>query len=186
MADIRIVTGFDLGDTVADWLLLPNGSLDESEELANYVCVALMSDALADPTEVLPNPDSNDRRGWWGDLDAKAIWQGWPLGCKNWLLERAKMGDVNSFEGDTVVRAEDYVRTALQPMIDMKMCSAINVQAWRQGRDRIYVRVTVYRGPSAEVDLLFQDLWQQMTVTPLGNQWGYSTSPLAIPQPSGP
>jgi phage gp46-like protein len=176
MSDIRIVSHADLSETVADWLLLSNGTLDESEELANYAKVALMTDALAATTEVLPDPQSSDRRGWWGDMDAQTIWRGWPIGCKNWLLERAKISDLNSFEGDTVVRAEDYTRTALQPMIDLQMCSAIDVHAWRAGPaiDRIYVRVIIYRGPDVEVDLIFQDLWQDMVVVPIRGQFGYA------------
>jgi phage gp46-like protein len=157
--DVRIVSSASLRGTVADWLLLPTGNLDESGELANYAKLALMTDRLADNDEVLPDPDSTDRRGWWGDMDAGAIWQGWPIGTKNWLLTRAKIADVYAWEGDTVVRAENYTRAALQPMIDRKMCSAIVVQATRIGRERIDVAVTIYRGPQTAIQLIFQDMW---------------------------
>jgi phage gp46-like protein len=39
----------------------------------NTVKLALLTDAIADPADILPDPDSNDRRGWWGDLDAETI-----------------------------------------------------------------------------------------------------------------
>jgi len=145
--------------TIADWLLLPDGTLDESQELANLVKVALMTDALAGPDDVLPDPDSTDRRGWWGDYQADQIWDGWPVGTKNWLLLRAKISDPYSLEGDTVLRAEQYTRQALQPLVGKRICSRIDVQAQRVGVERIDVLVVVYRGPQPEIALQFQDLW---------------------------
>jgi phage gp46-like protein len=195
MADIRIVSSATLADTVADWSLLPDGTLDESEELANYARVALMTDATALPTDVLPDPDSDDRLGWWGDMDAQTIWNGWPIGCKNWLLRRAKISDPNSAEGDTVVRAQNYTQAALQPMVSLGMCSAIEVYAYRASDvdntariDQINVLARIYRGSLPEIDLLFQDLWQDMMITPIRNQWGYRGTPQLLPPlmpPSG-
>ena len=109
--------------------------------------VAVGTDALADLNEPLPDLDSEDRRGWWGDLDAEAIWGGWPIGSKNWLLMRAKISDKLSWEGDTVVRAKAYNRAALQPFIDRRICSRIEVEAVRVGRDEIDVHIVMYRGP---------------------------------------
>jgi phage gp46-like protein len=163
-----------LRETVADWLLLPNGNLDQRDELANYCKVALMSDALSDVGEELPDPDSDDRRGWWGDMQADVIWQGWPIGTKNWLLSRAKIADVHSAQGDTVSRAENYTRSALLPLIQMKLCSNIDVTAMRVGVERIDVRVVVYRGPTPEVNLVFQDLWNQMRIETPSNPYGYN------------
>jgi phage gp46-like protein len=142
LPDVRIVSKADLQQTVADWLLLPTGALDENEELANYVKVALMTDALSNAFEVRPDPDSDDRRGWWGDLDAETIWRGWPIGCKNWLLTRAKITDSSAGQGDTAVRAENYCREALNPLIEMRLCSAIDVAATRVGLERIDVAIT--------------------------------------------
>lgn len=174
MSDPRIVSVADLRGTVADWRLLSNGFLDETQELANYVKVALMSDRLSDPDEVRPDPDSDDRRGWWGDLDARAIWKGWPIGCRNWLLTRAKITDVQSWEGATVVRAENYTRDALQAMVDLNMCSFIDVRATRVDVDRIDVSVIIYRGNVPEIELLFQDLWRQIQVVEVLSPYGAS------------
>jgi len=173
MADVRIVSSASLRETVADWLLLRTGNLDQRQELANYVKVALMTDALSDVAEIRPDPDSDDRRGWWGDMDAGIIWRGWPIGTKNWLLERAKISDGYSWEGDTVVRAETYTRNAVQPLVNMKMCSAVEVQAERVGRERIDVRVVFWRGPLAEIELVFQDIWAAIPTEPMFSpyQW---------------
>lgn len=174
-SDIRIVSSATLRETVADWLLLPSGTLDERQVLANYVKIALMTDKLSDPDEIRPDPDSDDRRGWWGDMDADSIWHGWPIGTKNWLLERAKLSDVYAWEGDTLFRAENYTREAVQPLVKMRMCSGITVTAERIGLERIDVRVTMYRGPIVAVDLLFQDLWAAMVSEPMLSPYRWST-----------
>jgi phage gp46-like protein len=157
--DIHIVNKANLAGVWDDWLLNDLGILDETDVLANVVKVALMTDRRADLREILPDPDSSDRRGWWGDLDAEVIWDGWPIGCRNWLLTRAKITPPQSSEGATVVRAEEYTRLALQPLIDKNMCTAIDVFVERVGLDRIDVQVKIYRGPRDEIELQFQDLW---------------------------
>lgn len=175
MPDIRIVSKFDWRETIADWLLLPNGLLDEREELCNYVKVALMTDMLSDVSEIRPDPDSDDRRGWWADYQAKIIWPGaTAIGCKNWLLTRAKINDSPSMEGPTVMRAETYTREALQPLLAMKMCTHIDVRAERVDVDRIDVGIVIYRGDLPEVALLFQDLWNAMRIDPLDSPYGGS------------
>jgi phage gp46-like protein len=70
--DIRLVQNniFPAYSVTVDWSLLPNGTLDDTQALATAVIVALGTNALATDTDVLPDPDSNDRCGWWGDLDA--------------------------------------------------------------------------------------------------------------------
>jgi phage gp46-like protein len=150
-----------LPGTLADWLQTPLG-LSEEEELATAVRVALLTDALASPTDILPDPDSTDRRGWWGDLDAEEIWGGWPIGCKNWILMRSKIADSNSMEGSTVMRAEQYTRDALRPFIIKRIASAIDVKAQRVGRQEIHVYVTIYRGPLRAIQLSFAYLWNQV------------------------
>jgi phage gp46-like protein len=154
----------ELPGTLMDWVLSSEG-LSEEEELATAVRVAIGTDALASITDVLPDPDSTDRRGWWGDLDAEEIWNGWPIGCKNWLLMRAKIADANSVEGATVMRAEQYTRAALQPFLDRKIASAVSVKAQRVGRQEIDVFVTMYRGPLIAIQLRFAYLWDQVVVS---------------------
>ena len=161
MSDLRLKQTYSLEGVTMDLLLRDNGTLDEREELATAVRVALGTDALADIDEILPDPDSTDRRGWWGDLDAKSLWNGWNIGCKNWLLTRAKITGPDSFEGSTLARAEAYTRNALQWFIDNNVCSRIDVVARQTELQRIEVNVTIYRGPLAEIDLQYQMLWEE-------------------------
>ncbi len=91
--DVRIVQNnqYPAYDVTLDWSLLPNGTLDDTKALATAVTIALGTNALADPSEPLPDPDSTDRGGWWGDMDAELIWNAWPIGSKLWLLRRSKI-----------------------------------------------------------------------------------------------
>lgn len=161
MTDVRIKeTQENLEAVTMDFLLLDSGLLDEREEMATSVRVALGTDRLAAVDEVLPDLDSTDRRGWWGDLDAEEIWSGWPIGCKNWLLTRAKITEAQSREGSTLQRARQYTKDALQPFIDKKVATLINTSAVRTELNRIEVTATIFRGPLAEIDLRYQILWQ--------------------------
>jgi phage gp46-like protein len=159
MTDIRVINVTNLEGIWADWLLKPDNTLDESQELANIVKVALLTFALADTDDVLPDPDSTDRCGWWGDLDATTIWGGWPIGAKIWLLSRAKITPAEASEGATLARAEQYCRAALRPMITNQLCSRIDVTAMRNGVEQIDVWIKIYRGPLLQIELRFQNLW---------------------------
>jgi phage gp46-like protein len=163
MPDIRLVD-LNIPSPVRvtfDWLQRPDGMLDETQELASAMGVALATDALADIDETLPDPDSDDRRGWWGDLDADVIWNGWPIGSKLWLLERAKIVDENALEGATLGRAWRYISDAVRPFLDAQIASRYEVVVERTGLETISAVVTLYRGPLAAIQLRFQSLWNE-------------------------
>lgn len=162
MPDIRLVPIATPNIVTLDWLQTPSGLIDETAELTTAVIVALCSDALAAETEVLPDPNSSDRRGWWGDHQADVIWGGWPIGSKLWLLTRAKILDQNAREGATVARVETYIRQALQPFVDNGICSRFTVTASQTSIQRIDAAVTLYRGPKSAVSLQFQALWGEL------------------------
>jgi phage gp46-like protein len=172
MADVRLKSqliglqrdelGIGLHAISMDFLLKDDGLLDESEQLATAVRVALGTDRLARSDEILPDPDSLDRRGWWGDLDANEIWNGWDIGTRNWLLTRAKITPVNAEEGGTLQRARDYTLEALQPFIDKRIISHVEIEAKRVDVERIEVHCILYRGPRLEIDLRYQLLWDEL------------------------
>jgi len=164
MADVRIINVTNLEGIWADWLLKPDAMLDETEELVNIVKMALLTYALADVDDILPNPDSTDRCGWWGDFEAETIWDGWPIGAKLWLLKRSKITPAEAKEGSTLARAEQYCRVALQPLIEKRICTRFDVTATRGSIERINVLVTVYRGEERKIELRFQNLWDEITV----------------------
>lgn len=164
MTDVRIVTSFnytgDMPIITMDWLLTPMGTLDETEELATAFKVALATDGLADPDDILPGlEDDTDRKGWWADYQAAQIWNGWPIGSRLWLLKRASITDAAFRKGATIARAEQYAKEALQPFIDNHICSAIDVVATRTSKQTIVITVHAFRGPLPEIELQYQVLW---------------------------
>jgi len=165
MPDIRLLQSpeaFPRYSIPIDWLLLDDGTLDETQALATAVIVALGTDRLAGPNDVLPDPDSTDRAGWWGDMDAQELFGGWPIGTKLWLLRRAKIVGPEDPEGATITRVEQYISEALQPFILNKIATSFDVEAFRNGLNRIDAYVVIYRGPKSPVDLRFQVLWDEI------------------------
>ena len=159
--DIRLVqnTQYPKYSVTLDWSLLPNGTLDDTQALATAVCVALGTNALASDQDILPDPDSNERCGWWGDLDAELIWDGWPIGSKLWLLRRAKINSASARDGATQMLIENYIRDAIQPFVDHKICSSFAIWTTRVDTQRIDALVTIYRGPQQPIELRYAVLW---------------------------
>src|SRR5215831_17506925 len=148
-----------IGSVTIDWALRSDGTLDDTQALCTAVVVALGTDRLAETSDILPDPDSTDRRGWWGDLDAEAIWDGWPIGSRLWLLQREKIVGPGAQQGATVVRVENYIREAIQPFIDRRIGSSFDVWVNRVDRQRIDALIRIYRGPALEIELRYQVLW---------------------------
>lgn len=167
MPDIRLVqnTWFPQYSVTLDWNLLDDGTLDDTQALATAVMVALGTDSLADADDILPDPDSSDRAGWWGDLDAEEIWQGWPIGCKLWLLKRSKITGPEAWEGSTTMRVEQYISDAIAPFIAQRIGSQFRVEATRVGKEQINALVRIYRGPALEIELRYQILWDGIDIS---------------------
>jgi phage gp46-like protein len=162
--DIRLVQNniFPQYDVTVDWQLLPDGTLDDTQALATAVIVALGTNALAAEDDILPDPDSTDRCGWWGDMDASLIWNGWPIGCKLWLLRRSKIIPSSQGQASTQAMVNSYIRTAIQPFVDRKICSGFDVWTTRVNPQRIDALIRIYRGPEREIELRYAMLWDAM------------------------
>jgi phage gp46-like protein len=166
--DIRLVQDatFPNGTGILiDWQLLDNGTLDDTQALATAMVVALGTDHRADAGEALPDPDNTDRRGWWGDMDAETVWNGWPIGSKLWLLKREKITGPEALQGSTLVRVENYIRQAVQPFIERRIGSQMYVEATRHERERIDALVRLYRGPVLEIELRYSVLWTDIMLS---------------------
>lgn len=90
---------------------------DEGMETA--ITISLFSDKRAG-SEELP-PGVNEKRGWWGDTVSEVDQD--KIGSKLWLLEREKILPA------TANRAEEYVRDALEWLIEDGVALSIDVQA---------------------------------------------------------
>ena len=164
MTDVRYqqLTDFPRYAVTMDWLMTPANLIDDGPALQTAMIIALGTDARAADSDILPNPDSTDRRGWWGDMDAEEIWGGWPVGSKLWLLSRAKITGASSSEGATLARAEGYTRDAMRPFVTNRIASRVDVNAMQIGTGRIDVDLTMYRGPVSAVDLRYSELWSEL------------------------
>ena len=170
--DVRLVQDatFPRYSVTIDWNLLDDGTLDDTQALATAVIVALGTDALADATDLLPDPDSTDRAGWWGDLEANTIWNAWPIGSRLWLLRRSAIETVGSRQGSTVARVLSYVHMTIQPFVDAQIASRFTALAERVDKQRIDTRIVIYRGPQPAVELLYSILWdEQQAATQTAN-----------------
>jgi phage gp46-like protein len=143
-----------------DWNLLQDGVLDDRYALATAVAIALGTNALADVTDPLPDPDSTDRQGWWGNLDAQEIWGAWDIGSKLWLLRRSAIEGPNAFRGATIALVNNYIRAAIQPFVANRICSSFIVVSERVSTQQINSLITIYRGPAPAIELRFQSLWE--------------------------
>jgi phage gp46-like protein len=160
--DIRTVQNnqFPQYSVTIDWQLLSDGELDDSMALATAVMVALGTDALADVTDRLPDPDSTNREGWWGDFDGDVIWNAWPIGTKLWLLRRSAIEPAESMFGSTQAWSMNYIRDCIQPFVDHKIATKYEILSMRTDKQQISAIVRIYRGPGYAIDLKYQMLWQ--------------------------
>lgn len=164
VSDIRYLQQLDFPAyaVTLDWLMTDQNLIADGLDLQTAVIIALGTDALAPASEELPDPDATDRRGWWGDMDADLIWEGWPVGCLLWLLSRAALTGPLAREGSTLSRADGWTRDAMRPFTQRLIASRIDVYSEQLGSDRIDVGVTIYRGPDAAIDLRYSDLWDEL------------------------
>jgi phage gp46-like protein len=162
--DIRLVQNnvFPNYSVTVDWSLQADGTLDDRQALATAVIVALGTNALADVADILPDPDSTDRQGWWGDLDAQLIWNAWPIGSKLWLLKRSKITDATARQGSTMARVQNCIRAAIQPFVDRKICSGFDIWTTKVNTQRIDALIRIYRCPLPDIELQYAVLWDAM------------------------
>ncbi len=164
MASIQLIaqTGLRVDVTIA-CVFTPVAGADTDVALARAVLVALNTDRRALDDDTLPNPRDDDRRGWWADMDAQAIWGGWPIGTRLWLLTRAKLTDQNARQGSTIAVAQGYIAEALQPFVDAKFCTSFDIALTTlvgpAGPYGIGGTITLVRGPKSAIALAYQDLW---------------------------
>lgn len=151
---------WDTANQVGD-LALPSisdpvnpGGLVAQQAIATAVLICLQTDRRVDPTEMR---DGDVNRGWPGDAfdlqpgDA-------PLGSKLWLLRRSAL------DPDIELRATDYAREALQPLLDQGVAVRADVAATSDpARSRLDLYIGLYGRDGA---VLFQKrfavLWDQV------------------------
>jgi phage gp46-like protein len=166
--DIRIVQNNEYPDYQVhlDWQVRDDGTLDDTHALATAIVVALGTNGLADANAILPDPDSNDRMGWWGDYDAQYIWSAWPIGSLLWLLRRSAIYSSEHPGGSTLAIVKNYIYSCIQPFVNARAISTFSVFVERVDTQRIDALIQIYRGPLLAIELRYQLLWNELQTAP--------------------
>jgi phage gp46-like protein len=136
---------------------------DETQALATSIIIALGSDSLANVTDPMPDKwFDNDRRGWWGDLDAPTIWAGWPVGCRMWTLMRDKITFAGYKYGSTQAKVLGMVNEAIQPFMDLRVISNFTTQISIVNGNQVDVTITLIRPLKPDVSVTYSYLWDEI------------------------
>jgi phage gp46-like protein len=144
------------GDLILNALNHPTapGDFRASQGLATQILISLMTDVRVEESE-LRHGEAN--RGWFGDSfdieDGET-----PLGSRLWLMMRRAISD------DTAVLVEDYVREALQPLVDQEaiVSLAVTVTVDKPANRVDYVVDTYGRDGERSFNGKFELLWRQL------------------------
>jgi phage gp46-like protein len=129
------------------------GGLRARQPIETAILLCLMTDARAQPGDVIPD-GSGDPRGWLGDrVDAGIA----PIGSRLWLLRRSTLSR------EVADKAVLYAIEALQPLIDQKAVAAVDVAAEPNlSAGRLDMKVTVYKTDGALASSVnFSLLWDK-------------------------
>jgi phage gp46-like protein len=147
MSDIAVT--YDSEKMTFSWSVTKPG-LTEDEGLETAVLLSLFSDRIAREDDVLPSGD--DRRGWWADAYADIEGDSW--GSRLWLLSREKQ------TAETLRRAEEYAREALQWLIEDRVVSSVKCSAQIVRTGVLGLTVVMTRGKNLSTKYRFETFWK--------------------------
>ena len=123
---------------------------ERESRLALAVISSLFTWARAREGDELPTPES-PRMGFWGDTYSPVTGDRW--GSRLWLLARETLTD------GTVAKARDLAKESLEWMVVDKVAERVQVEATRNGVDRLDMRILVDEPSGARLDIRFADIW---------------------------
>lgn len=129
------------GETGQAECAIAGGDFVMDAGLRTAVIISLFTDALADPSDSLPD-GTDDRRGWVGDVPPSGSADGVtdPIGSTLWLYEGQRQTE------PIRRRIEVSARDALAWMIRDRVADAVDVTATYPFRDRVDLAVTIRQG----------------------------------------
>jgi phage gp46-like protein len=164
----RILTDLDanISDLILVWdsillegdLLFQSNDLVSDHGLKTAALISLFTDRRARDDDELPDSTSTDKRGWWGDLVSPEV-EGDEIGSRLWLLSREKTTP------ETLTRAEQYAKEALQWMIEDGVAASIKVKAERvssYNATRLDLSVVIRKVDGSVEAMKFDTQWQSM------------------------
>lgn len=146
------------GDLMEGDFLFSENDLESEDGLFTAALISLFTDRRAYDDDVLPDPQSDDRRGWWGDLASTEV-DGDQIGSRLWLLERSKVLP------EILTRAEEYAREALEWMVEDGIAAKVEVFAERQGSVEapvLALKVEIYKVDGQVEAMEFSTQWENM------------------------
>ena len=150
--DIKILWNDDYlkGDIEYD-----NGDLTRELGLETSVLMSLFTNKRANEDDTLPDPNNDNRQGWWGDEVSE--YEDDQIGSKLWLLSRSKT------DQDTIIKAEAYAKESLQWMLDDGVSAKNEVDVYRlnrpDGSATLGLHVRIYQSDGDITEMQFSDLW---------------------------
>lgn len=100
-----------------------------------------------------PDDEANVRHGYWGDSFPPK--QGALIGSRLWLLLRSKL-----ITSETILKAEEIIREALQWLIDDEIATQIDVQLERADVNSIKGKIVVHLSSGETLLIPFNDIWK--------------------------
>ena len=153
ITDIKINWDEDLFEGDIEFL---TGDLRQEIGLTTAVYMSLFTDRRASSDETLPDPNSKDRKGWWGD--ALSEYNNDNIGSLLWLLSRAKT--IN----DVLVKAKAYTSDALAWMVIDGIASKVAVEVLRKDRkDKssiLSIAIAIHKADGTKEAISFDLLWE--------------------------
>lgn len=121
--------------------------------LETAVLISLFSDKRANIEDIIPDLNSDDRRGWWGDVINNTL-----IGSKFWLLSREKTGNnLNS-------TIEEYTLDALNWMVSDGIAKSITCTVTRTGTYNYRISTKILRATDNDITFTFYYNWVAQTI----------------------
>ena len=128
------------------------GDLYTDEGLETAVIISLFTDQRAEDDDTLPDPDSEDKRGWWGDQISDI--ENDEIGSRLWLhTERAKITQ------NTMNEIKQDVINALEWMKTDEVVANIEVEVEKQRTDMVAIEVKIKKKDGNTVSYKFDSNW---------------------------
>lgn len=121
--------------------------------LETAVLISLFSDKRANIEDIIPDLNSDDRRGWWGDTLNNSL-----IGSKFWLLSREKTGlNLNS-------TVEEYTLDALKWMVSDGIAKSVTCTVTRTGTYSYRIATKISRSNNNDITFTFYYNWLAQTI----------------------
>jgi phage gp46-like protein len=133
--------------------------LATNQDLVTAVTISLFTNRLADPSDILPIPNSTDRGGWWGStyLQTDPL-AGFQLGSRLWLLARSVSNT------QLLITAQGYCQEALAWLTQRGVAKTVTVTTSFLNGDqsKLSIGITIIKPSRQAVNWSYNWAWNQV------------------------